>query len=121
MKDRAIKVAGFASLFAAQGDIETPRFTRSKLQRSHQRQKLDGSQFEPQCSRKSCCTPSRVSSHPESSRRGPQSPQPPASGKILGNAFAESARLGKAAGKPPSNLRLIIWGRNRLEDGFYVV
>lgn len=40
----------------------------------------------------------------------------PAGGEVLANALAESARLSKAAGKE-SNLRSVICGRNRLEDG----
>lgn len=40
----------------------------------------------------------------------------PAGGATIANALRESARLSKADGKP-SNLRTIICGRNRLEDG----
>lgn len=40
----------------------------------------------------------------------------PAAGNIVANALLESARLSKAAGTP-SNLRVVICGRNRLEDG----
>ncbi|RDB17947.1 Ran GTPase-activating protein 1 [Hypsizygus marmoreus] len=40
----------------------------------------------------------------------------PAGGVVLANALLESARLSKAEGKR-SNLRTIICGRNRLEDG----
>lgn len=40
----------------------------------------------------------------------------PAGGVVLANALLESARLSKAEGKK-SNLRVVICGRNRLEDG----
>ncbi|GLB38223.1 putative RNI-like protein [Lyophyllum shimeji] len=40
----------------------------------------------------------------------------PAGGVVLANALLESARLSKAEGKK-SNLRTVICGRNRLEDG----
>lgn len=40
----------------------------------------------------------------------------PAGGAIIASALAESARLSKAEGKK-SNLRTVICGRNRLEDG----
>ncbi|KAF7311503.1 hypothetical protein MKEN_01052600 [Mycena kentingensis (nom. inval.)] len=40
----------------------------------------------------------------------------PAGGVVLANALLESAKLSKAEGKP-SNLRTVICGRNRLENG----
>lgn len=40
----------------------------------------------------------------------------PAGGTIIANALLESARLSKKEGQP-SNLRTVICGRNRLEDG----
>lgn len=40
----------------------------------------------------------------------------PAGGTVIANALLESARLSKAEGKK-SNLRTVICGRNRLEDG----
>ena len=40
----------------------------------------------------------------------------PAGGQVIANALHESAKLSKADGKP-SNLRTVICGRNRLEDG----
>lgn len=40
----------------------------------------------------------------------------PAGGQVIANALLESAKLSKAEGKP-SNLRTVICGRNRLEDG----
>lgn len=40
----------------------------------------------------------------------------PAGGAAIANALLESAKLSKAEGKP-SNLRTVICGRNRLEDG----
>ncbi|KAF8635370.1 hypothetical protein AX15_000375 [Amanita polypyramis BW_CC] len=40
----------------------------------------------------------------------------PAGGAVLANALLESARLSKEEGKK-SNLRIIVCGRNRLEDG----
>ena len=40
----------------------------------------------------------------------------PAGGTVIANALLESAKLSKAAGTP-SNLRVVICGRNRLENG----
>ncbi|CAL1712667.1 unnamed protein product [Somion occarium] len=40
----------------------------------------------------------------------------PAGGKVVADALLESAKLSQAAGMP-SNLRVVICGRNRLEDG----
>jgi Ran GTPase-activating protein 1 len=40
----------------------------------------------------------------------------PEGGKVIANALLESAKRSKAEGKP-SNLRTVICGRNRLEDG----
>lgn len=40
----------------------------------------------------------------------------PAGGAVIANALLESARLSKKEGKP-SNLRTVVCGRNRLEDG----
>ena len=40
----------------------------------------------------------------------------PAGGEIIANALLKSAELSRAEGKP-SNLRVVICGRNRLENG----